>query len=69
MQLDFLVIIMKLMLRLYFYVDMWIDSILLTFDWRYSDIMVHRLLAVAICADASYPELLDKAKTQVEHME
>ncbi|XP_074649854.1 exosome complex exonuclease RRP44-like [Tubulanus polymorphus] len=31
---------------------------------RYSDIIVHRLLAVAIGADASYPELLDKRKTQ-----
>lgn len=31
---------------------------------RYSDILVHRLLAVAIGADASYPELLDKNKTQ-----
>ena len=27
--------------------------------------MVHRLLAVAIGADASYPALLDKKKTQV----
>ena len=32
---------------------------------RYSDILVHRLLAVCIGADASYPELLDKRKTQV----
>jgi exosome complex exonuclease DIS3/RRP44 len=32
---------------------------------RYSDIMVHRLLAVAIGADASYPELLNKMKTEV----
>ncbi|XP_060606193.1 exosome complex exonuclease RRP44-like [Ruditapes philippinarum] len=31
---------------------------------RYSDILVHRLLAVCIAADASYPELLDKHKTQ-----
>lgn len=31
---------------------------------RYSDILVHRLLAVCIGADASYPELLDKHKTQ-----
>ncbi|KAK3581182.1 hypothetical protein CHS0354_024716 [Potamilus streckersoni] len=31
---------------------------------RYSDILVHRLLAVSIGADASYPELLDKYKTQ-----
>lgn len=31
---------------------------------RYSDILVHRLLAVAICADSSYPELLDKNKSQ-----
>ncbi|XP_064637468.1 exosome complex exonuclease RRP44-like [Lineus longissimus] len=31
---------------------------------RYSDIIVHRLLAVAIGADSSYPDLLDKRKTQ-----
>ncbi|XP_041376230.1 exosome complex exonuclease RRP44-like [Gigantopelta aegis] len=31
---------------------------------RYSDIIVHRLLAVCIGADASYPDLLDKHKTQ-----
>lgn len=31
----------------------------------YSDIMVHRLLAVAIGALDSYPDLLNKAKTQV----
>ncbi|XP_053402817.1 exosome complex exonuclease RRP44-like [Mercenaria mercenaria] len=31
---------------------------------RYSDILVHRLLAVCIGADSSYPELLDKHKTQ-----
>lgn len=31
---------------------------------RYSDILVHRLLAVCIGADASYPELLDKHKIQ-----
>ncbi|XP_052815273.1 exosome complex exonuclease RRP44-like [Mya arenaria] len=31
---------------------------------RYSDILVHRLLAVCIGADASYPELLEKQKTQ-----
>ncbi|XP_076244346.1 exosome complex exonuclease RRP44-like protein Dis3 [Calliopsis andreniformis] len=29
---------------------------------RYADIMVHRLLAVCIGADATYPELLDKKK-------
>ena len=29
--------------------------------------MVHRLLAVAIGADASYPDLLDKKKTQVDN--
>ena len=33
--------------------------------YRYSDIIVHRLLAVCIGADASYPELTDKYKTQV----
>ena len=33
--------------------------------FRYSDILVHRLLAVCIGADASYPELLEKHKTQV----
>ena len=32
--------------------------------YRYSDIIVHRLLAVAVQADSSYPELLDKKKTQ-----
>lgn len=31
---------------------------------RYSDIIVHRLLAVCIGADASYPSLTDKHKTQ-----
>ncbi|XP_062581168.1 exosome complex exonuclease RRP44-like [Saccostrea cucullata] len=31
---------------------------------RYSDIIVHRLLAVCIGADSSYPELTDKYKTQ-----
>ena len=33
--------------------------------YSYSDIMVHRLLAVAIGALDSYPDLLNKAKTQV----
>lgn len=32
---------------------------------RYADVLVHRLLAVSIGADASYPDLLDKNKTQV----
>ena len=31
---------------------------------RYSDIIVHRLLAITIHADSTYPELLDKEKTQ-----
>lgn len=31
---------------------------------RYSDIMVHRLLAVAITADATYPDLLNKVKSE-----
>jgi len=31
---------------------------------RYADIIVHRLLAVAVEADITYPELLDKKKTQ-----
>ena len=31
---------------------------------RYSDLIVHRLLAVAISADQTYPDLLDKHKTQ-----
>ncbi|XP_013782757.1 exosome complex exonuclease RRP44-like [Limulus polyphemus] len=31
---------------------------------RYSDVLVHRLLAAAIGADTTYPELLDKIKTQ-----
>merc|ERR1712223_348562 len=31
---------------------------------RYADVIVHRLLAVAVGADITYPELLDKKKTQ-----
>lgn len=31
---------------------------------RYSDLIVHRLLAVAIAADMTYPDLLDKHKVQ-----
>ncbi|XP_031850176.2 exosome complex exonuclease RRP44-like protein Dis3 [Nomia melanderi] len=31
---------------------------------RYADVMVHRLLAVCIGADATYPDLLDKKKNQ-----
>lgn len=31
---------------------------------RYSDVIVHRLLAVAIGADVTYPNLVDKQKTQ-----
>ncbi|GFU03397.1 exosome complex exonuclease RRP44 [Nephila pilipes] len=31
---------------------------------RYSDVIVHRLLAVAIGADTTYPSLVDKTKTQ-----
>lgn len=31
---------------------------------RYSDLIVHRLLAVAITADQTYPDLLDKHKAQ-----
>lgn len=31
---------------------------------RYSDVIVHRLLAVAIAADVTYPNLVDKQKTQ-----
>ena len=38
---------------------------LVTFYRRYSDILVHRLLAVAIGALDSYPDLLSKVKTQV----
>ena len=30
--------------------------------YRYSDIIVHRLLAVAIGADSTYPALMDKHK-------
>lgn len=30
---------------------------------RYADIIVHRLLAVCIGADATYPDLLDKKKS------
>lgn len=40
-------------------------KLLITFARRYSDIMVHRLLAVAIGALDSYPDLLSKVKTQV----
>ncbi|XP_069746671.1 exosome complex exonuclease RRP44 [Narcine bancroftii] len=32
---------------------------------RYSDIIVHRLLAVAIKADSTYPDIMDKHKQQV----
>lgn len=32
---------------------------------RYADIIVHRLLAVCIGADATYPELLDKKKNHL----
>ncbi|EZA55948.1 hypothetical protein DMN91_010758 [Ooceraea biroi] len=32
---------------------------------RYADIIVHRLLAVCIGADATYPELLDKKKNHI----
>lgn len=31
---------------------------------RYADVIVHRLLAVSIGADSTYPELLEKKKTQ-----
>ena len=31
---------------------------------RYTDVIVHRLLAASIGADSTYPELLDKKKTQ-----
>ena len=31
---------------------------------RYADVIVHRLLAACIGADSTYPELLDKKKTQ-----
>ena len=41
------------------------QNIMHTFIDRYADVLVHRLLAVAIGADASYPDLLDKNKTQV----
>ena len=32
--------------------------------YRYPDIIVHRLLAAAIGADSTYPDLLDKARMQ-----
>ena len=41
-----------------------VDVIMTLLPLRYSDIIVHRLLAVAVGADASYPELLDKQKSQ-----
>ncbi|XP_041467167.1 exosome complex exonuclease RRP44-like [Lytechinus variegatus] len=31
---------------------------------RYSDVIVHRMLAVAVAADSCYPDLLDKTKIQ-----
>lgn len=34
-------------------------------SYRYADIIVHRLLAVCIGADATYPELLDKKKNHL----
>lgn len=37
--------------------------------YRYSDVLVHRLLAVAIGAMKSYPELLDKRKVQVYRLQ
>ena len=41
-----------------------VDMMTTLLPLRYSDIIVHRLLAVAVGADASYPELLDKQKSQ-----
>ena len=34
------------------------------FYCRYADVIVHRLLAASIGADATYPALLDKKQTQ-----
>ena len=34
------------------------------FCCRYADVIVHRLLAASIGADATYPALLDKKQTQ-----
>ena len=42
-----------------------IETKLYDIFYSYSDIMVHRLLAVAIGALDSYPDLLNKDKTQV----
>lgn len=43
-----------------------VDSVLCThIPFRYADLMVHRLLAVTISADATYPDLLDKHRSQV----
>lgn len=40
------------------------SSLILFFNFvlRYADIIVHRLLAVAISADTTYPDLMDKHK-------
>lgn len=42
-----------------------IIKLILNISYRYADIIVHRLLAVCIGADATYPELLDKKKNHL----
>lgn len=39
-----------------------LSGIIILFPCRYADIIVHRLLAVAIEADSTYPDLTDKHK-------
>lgn len=47
------------------FIVIYYSKLLVSFHLRYSDIMVHRLLAVAVGALDSYPDLLSKVKTQV----
>lgn len=42
--------------------NIWTSSVYLPPPHRYADIIVHRLLAVAIGADTTYPDLMDKHK-------
>lgn len=46
-----------------FYFDLFFFFGFIFYD-RYADLLVHRLLAVAIAADVTYPELLDRKKVQ-----
>lgn len=60
-----LFVILSLVTVLVHFIMIYFSKLLVTFHRRYSDIMVHRLLAVAIGALDSYPDLLSKVKTQV----